>query len=129
GHQEVLLVDVRTRGGSGHVVNTWDGRRAVLSDGVDAVRIPVEVGGALEGRAVGLHPVTCRAGVHTRDVEEDDGGEHAQDCDDDEQLDEGESTLVTMRACARIFEYGEKHILSFTSLDSVERRGVILRDL
>src|SRR5207244_13256261 len=70
-----------------------------------------------------------RVGVDARDVEENDRGEDAEDRDDDEQFHEGESTLVAVRALARIFEYGEDHCCRSTSLGFVERRAVILRDL
>ena len=132
GPQQLELVHGRAGGRGDHV--GWPGERGGWddigrADRVNAVGVPVEVSGSLDGRTVGPHPVARRVGVDARDVEENDRGEDAEDRDDDEQFHEGESTLVAVRALARIFEYGEDHCCRSTSLGFVERRAVILRDL
>src|SRR5207244_168676 len=89
-------------------VDRGHGGRAGLvaaGDRVDVVVVDVvDVGGALDGPAVGLHRVAGRVGVDAGDVEEHDRREDAQDRDDHEQLDKGETTLAAMRAVARILE-------------------------
>src|SRR5438309_786504 len=55
-------------------VDLADGRR---SNRIDGAVVVVEVGGPLDGGAVGPHRVAGGAGVHSRDVEEDDGRQTA----------------------------------------------------